>query len=107
MRQTHSRPILHWLAAAHSLLLITCGSQALDAGSDVGLLPVHAHNPVIVNNDNYDDNWQGVYAVLFANAGRPTLAGIIINDSVYAPDIDNSITAWRALVLASRTSASV
>jgi hypothetical protein len=88
------------------LLVLACSGRTLDAGSDVphGLLPVDERNPVILNNDNYDDNWQGVYAVLFSNAGGPPLAGIVVNGSTYAPDINGSLAAWQGLVTAARAS---
>src|ERR1017187_6838442 len=81
------------------LLLVACGGQTLDAGYDTphGLLAVDERNPIILSNDNYDDNWQGVYAVLFANAGGAPLAGIIINGSTYAPDLKKNLAAWQAL----------
>lgn len=78
----------------------------MDAGRDGphGLLPVDERNPVILDNDNLDDNYQGVYALLFGNAGSPPLAGIVINDSGYVTDTNKSITDWKALVSAARQS---
>lgn len=94
-----------WFAALFCLSL-ACDNVSLDAGRDHphGLLPVDERNPVILNNDNLDDNWQGVYAVLFANAGGPPLAGIVVNDSAYVTDTGKSIADWRALVAAARAS---
>ncbi len=106
MNLTRVMPILLRLVVAPLLLAVACGGQTLDVGADSprGLLPVDERNPVILSNDNYDDNWQGVYAVLFANAGGPSLMGIIINGSAYAPDTDGSLADWKALVAAARAS---
>jgi hypothetical protein len=99
-------PIPFRSVIAPLLLAVACSGQTLDVGADSprGPLPVDERNPVILNNDNYDDNWQGVYAVLFANAGGPSLMGIIINGSAYAPDINGSLADWKALVAAARAS---
>jgi hypothetical protein len=85
---------------------LACSSGVLDAGSDSphGLLPVDERNPVILSNDSPGDNWQGLYAVLFANSGGPALAGIIINESLYWPDLDGNSAGWRNLVTAARAS---
>jgi hypothetical protein len=87
-------------------LPVACGGTMLDAGSDSphGLLPVDERNPVILSNDKPSDNWQGLYAVLFANSAGPALAGIIINSSNYWPDIDANSAGWRELVTAARAS---
>jgi hypothetical protein len=104
-RPTPVPSTLSRLAIALLVLVAACGGRTLDAGSDTpGLLPVDERNPVILNNDNYDDNWQGVYAVLFSNAGGPSLEGIVINASTYAPDINKSLAAWQGLVTAARSS---
>jgi hypothetical protein len=42
--------------------------------------------------------------VLFANAGGPRLAGIVIDYSRYWPQLDDSVASWRALVNAARAS---
>ncbi len=101
------RPPRHrlWVAALFCLSL-ACEDVSLDAGRDHphGLLPIDERNPIILNNDNLDDNWQGVYALLFANAGSPPLAGIVINDSGYVADTNKSISDWKALVSAARKS---
>jgi hypothetical protein len=78
----------------------------MDAGRDSphGLLPVDERNPIILNNDNLDDNYQAIYALLFGNAGSPPLAGIVINDSAYVADTNKSISDWKALVSAARQS---
>jgi hypothetical protein len=93
-------------AFAPLLLVFACSGQTLDAGYDTphGLLPVDERNPIILSNDNYDDNWQGVFAVLFANAGGGPLAGIIINGSTYAPDLKKNLTAWQELTTAAHAS---
>ena len=93
---------------AWSFLLtpLACSGAVLDAGWDSphGLLPVDERNPVILSNDSPGDNWQGVYAVLFANSGGPALAGIIINESIYWPDLGTNSAGWRNLVTAARAS---
>jgi hypothetical protein len=87
------------------LLAAACGGQALDAGSDSprGLLPVDARNQVILSNDGCG-NWQGLYAVLFSNAGGPPLCGITVNASSYATDLNANLVAWQSLVSAARAS---
>ncbi len=87
-------------------LVAAGGSGTLDAGSDRphGLLPVDERNPVVLVNDGANDNWQGEYAVLLANAGGPSLAGIIVNASTPWPDLDANVAGWRDLVAAARAS---
>jgi len=106
VNRKHVTASQHNLALAPLLLAFACGGQALDAGSDTphGLLPVDERNSIILNNDNYDDNWQGVFAVLFANAGGGPLAGIIINGSTYAPDLKKNLAAWQELTTAAHAS---
>jgi len=96
--------LAQWALAC--FLPFACGGTTLDAGSDSphGLLPVDERNPVILSNDKPSDNWQGLYAVLFANSAGPALAGIIINSSNYWPDIDANSAGWRDLVTAARAS---
>ena len=105
-RATPTLPMLFGRVVVPLLLAVGCSGQTLDAGSDTphGLLPIDERNPVILNNDNYDDNWQGVYAVLFSNAGGPSLAGIIVNASTYAPDITKNLAAWKGLTTAAQAS---
>ena len=81
-----------------------CGGT-LDAGSDShGPLPVDGRNPVILTNDNFQDNWQGEYAILLANAGELTLVAIIVNSSPPSPDIDANLLGWKQMVKAARDS---
>ena len=105
-RATPTLPMLFGRVVVPLLLAVGCSGQTLDAGSDTphGLLPIDERNPVILNNDNYDDNWQGVYAVLFSNAGGGPLVGIIINGSTYAPDLKKNLAAWQGLTTAARAS---
>lgn len=42
--------------------------------------------------------------LLFASAGGPALAGIAVNTSSYATDLDANLAAWRELVTAARAS---
>jgi hypothetical protein len=85
--------------------MVACSDRTLDAGSDIprGLLPVDQRNQVIISNDGAG-NWQGLYAVLFANSGGPPLAGIIVNSSSYATDLNANVAAWQNLVAAARAS---
>lgn len=98
-------PLLSRWALAPLLLAAACSGQTLDAGSDTphGLLPVDERNQVIISNDGCG-NWQGLYAVLFSKTGGPTLAGITVNASTYASNLEANITAWRNLVTAARAS---
>jgi hypothetical protein len=77
----------------------------LDAGADKeGLLPVDERNPIIIFNDNYQENWQGEYAILLANSGGPALVGIIVNTSPPSPNIDANLFGWNMMVKAARDS---
>jgi hypothetical protein len=67
-------------------------------------LPVDERNPVIVANDSATDNWTGEYAMLLANSGGPSLAGIIVNSSTYSPDLATNTDGWNQLVAAARAS---
>jgi hypothetical protein len=82
------------------VLAVSCG-QTLDAGSNqYGILPVDEHNPVILLNDSWSDNWSAEYAALFANHGGPPLAAIVVNASEYWPDLDANLAGWREFVTA-------
>jgi hypothetical protein len=78
--------------------------ETRDLGSTVphGLLPVDERNPIVLVNDNAFDNWQGEYAILFANGGGPNLVAIIVNRSAPWPDINANVAGWRAMVEAAR-----
>ena len=78
--------------------------ETRDLGSTVphGQLPVDERNPIVLMNDNAFDNWQGEYAILFANGGGPSLVAIIVNTSGPWPDINANIAGWRAMVAAAR-----
>jgi hypothetical protein len=95
--QLAGRPGLFALA-----LVASCG-QTLDAGyNESRLLPVSEHNPVILLNDSVHDQWSAEYAALFASQGRPHLAGIIVNATPYAPDLEANLAGWREFALAAR-----
>lgn len=85
--------------------LASCAAGTLDAGADKprGSLPVDERNPVVLLNDGYIDNWQGEYALLFANSGV-ALAGIIVTDAVPWPNIDDNVAGWQRMVIAARES---
>jgi len=89
-----------WLTAA------ACSGGTLDAGYDVprGSLPVDNRNPVVLLNDGPWDNWQGEYAIIFANVDGPPLAGIVIDDSVPWPDLADNMDGWQTMVQAARDS---
>jgi hypothetical protein len=94
-------------AASLALALAAAGcTETFDAGSSRphGQLPVDERNPMVLVNDSNSENWQGEYAVLFANGGGPKLTGIIIGTSPNAPDIDANVTGWRAMVAAANNS---
>jgi hypothetical protein len=82
-----------------------CGG-VLDAGHDKphGDLPVDERNPVIIDNDNWADNWMGEYAVLLGASGGPPLAGVITSSTRYWPDINANSTGWTNLLKAARES---
>jgi hypothetical protein len=96
--------VARYIACLSCATLACCGGT-LNAGSDEthGLIPVDERNPILLCNDGPTDNWQGEYALLFANAGS-TLAGIIVNDSAAWPNIDDNIAGWRAMVAAAKAS---
>lgn len=81
-------------------------SGVLDAGWDepFGVLPVDQRNPIVLCNDGAYDDWQGEYALLFANSGGPSLAGIVINDGWPWTNLDENIAGWRQMVTAARQS---
>jgi hypothetical protein len=93
------------VGVAMAIAVAAC-TQDYDAGSQRshGLLPVDERNPIVMLNDSESDNWQGEYAVLLANGGGPSLAGIIVCTSPNSTKIDENVAAWRALVTAARTS---
>jgi hypothetical protein len=94
------------LAVAAAAAAAGCANGVLDAGHDVphGMLPVDERNAMIILNDWGRDNWAGEYAVLFANAGGPRLAGIVIDASSYWPQLDDNVASWTDLVTAARGS---
>jgi len=89
-----------------AVLCVGACAETRDLGTTVprGKLPVDARNPFVLMNDGVHDNWQGEYALLMANGGGMTLAGIIVNTGGNSPDIDANVTGWRALVTAARYS---
>jgi len=82
-----------------------CGGT-LDAGRDKphGLLPVDERNPVIIDNDQWSDNWMGEYALLLANNGGPPVIGIIAGSSKYWGDANANAMGWTNLVTAAQAS---
>jgi len=102
MRACLASPFLSLLTVA---LTAACG-QTLDAGRNDsnGKLSVDDHNPVILLNDSWSDNWSPEYAALFANNGGPLLAGIVVNASQYWPDLNANLAGFKDLVTAARGS---
>ena len=90
---------------ASAVAAMSC-TETRDLGSTVprGPLPIDERNPIVLANDGAYDNWQGEYAILLANSGGPSLAGIIVNTSPNWSDIDANIAGWRELVAAARSS---
>jgi hypothetical protein len=93
------------IVATSVALVAGCG-QTFDAGSSRprGLLPVDARNPIVLTNDGPSDNWQGEYALLLANGGGLSVAGIVVNASPPWPDLQANVDGWRKLVAAARSS---
>lgn len=81
-------------------------SPTLDAGSSRphGRLPVDERNPIVLTNDGPSDNWQGEYALLLANGGGPSIAGIVVSTSPPWPDLQANVDGWRKMVAAARAS---
>ncbi len=90
-------------ALGAALAMAGCGGT-LDAGWNVpkGKLPVDHRNPVVICNDGPTDNWQGEYAMLFANSGGPPLAGIVVDSSRFWPDLQDNLSKWQQMVEAAR-----
>jgi len=79
--------------------------QALDVGHNTnGKLPADARNPAILINDSFSDNWSPEFAALFANNGGPQLTGIIVNASLYWPDLNANVAGWNDFVTHARAS---
>jgi hypothetical protein len=103
------RGIAEWLDSIICLGLILAAmgcDGTLDAGRNIqrGLLPVDEHNPVIIANDAWSDNWAGEFGVLLANNGGSPLVGLIVNASLYWPDLNANVTECDDFVLAARAS---
>jgi hypothetical protein len=98
------RPII--IACLGLTLAVVACDGTLDAGRNEqqGSLPVDKHNPVIITNDAWTDNWAGEFAVLLANNGGPTLVGLIVNASAYWPDLNANATDCDDFVAAARAS---
>jgi hypothetical protein len=84
---------------------MACGGT-LDAGSDRPreTLPVGPDNPVILTNDGPYDNWQGEYALLLAQAGGPSLAGLVVGTGGLWSDLEANFGGWQELVTSARES---
>ncbi len=96
------------IAAASYVFLFAmagCGGT-LDAGHDNpdDSLPFDSTSPVVLCNDGPFDNWQGEYAMLFANTGGPPLEGIVIHDSLPWPTLEDNVAGWQDMVDAARDS---
>jgi len=104
-RSTWSRRAARLLVGLGALCAGAC-AETRDLGTTVprGKLPVDGRNPILLMNDGVYDNWQGEYALLLANGGGMTLAGMIVNTGGNVPDINANIMGWRALADAARDS---
>lgn len=93
------------LAVLVACTTASCGGK-LDAGRNAphGPLPVDERNPVIIENDNVNDNWMGEYSLLLANQGALSIAGVIVCSSNYWPDLNSNVMGWTKLVNAARGS---
>src|SRR6185436_17760309 len=82
-----------------------CGGS-LDAGRNVphGMLPVDARNPVIIDNDTWENDWSGEHALLLANTGGNRIVGIIASAIPYWTDANFNATGWGKMVAAARAS---
>jgi hypothetical protein len=89
-----------------STTVLACGGGTLDAGSNRApeRLPVGPQNPVILANDGPYDNWHGEYALLLAQAGAPTLAGIVVSAGGAWFDLEANFSGWQELVTRARES---
>jgi hypothetical protein len=89
-----------------AMLTGACTQQTLDAGHNGphGLLPVDERNPVILYQDDWSGDWLGEYAVMLANSGGPSLAGIVVNASKIWTNLSINASGWRDLVTAARSS---
>jgi len=96
----------HALGLALALMVVAGCTETFSAGSSSphGWLPVDERSPIVLINDSNYDNWHGEYAVLLANGGGPSLAGIVVGTSPNANDINANVADWRALVAAARSS---
>jgi hypothetical protein len=70
---------------------------ALDAGSPA-LPPISPQSPVVVVNDLATDNWQGELTLLAASTDRINLAGLVVNNSDYWPDLEFNRDGWQQMV---------
>ncbi len=104
-RRSEPAPGVSWCLVL-SLTIAACGGT-LDAGHDEprGLLPVDNRNPIVLCNDGYSDNWFGEYAMLFANAGILSVAGLVISTGPNeSTDLATNMAGWRQMVAAAQQS---
>lgn len=84
-----------------------CGRGTLDAGNDVphGPIPqVDERNPIIVSQDDWQADWLGELAILFASTGRSPIKGIIVNATPFWKDLEANVRGWRDMLAAARDS---
>lgn len=93
-------------AATSPTTELDAGTMPRDAGpnADEPLLPVGPSNALILSNDGPLDNWQGEYALLFAQAGGPPLVGIVVGTGRPWPNLDENLSGWQELVASARAS---
>ena len=89
------------------LVLTSTGCDpTLDAGRNEPTGPLHIdqHNPLIIDNDNANDNWAAEFTVLLAANGGPPLVGLVVDADSYWPDLNRNVMGWNNFVTAARTS---
>jgi hypothetical protein len=67
--------------------------------------PISAESPIIILNDSATDSWQGELTLLAASTGRINLAGLIVTNSAYWPDVEFNRGVWQQMLDAARESA--
>jgi len=93
------------LGVTLTALGLGCGG-VLDGGHDSpeGMLPVDHRNPIVILQDDWSGDWLGEMAVLLANTGGPPIAGLIVTDSTYWPDLAANTAGWKDFLAAAQAS---
>jgi len=93
------------LGVTLTALGLGCGG-VLDGGHDrpAGMLPVDYRNPIVILQDDWSGDWLGEMAVLLANTDGPPIAGLIVTDSAYWPDLAANTAGWKDFLAAAQSS---